>query len=169
MASRAQYAGVRQSLATVGSLVGSGVASAVFLASGQSYVATFAAAAVPPLLALAWLCFTFRAELFGDAAGKQSLAGTVDASSGSSGSDTDEAQMSWAQKGRALVAAFPPAYWQAIAVVAVLYFGRFDFTFVTLRAQTVRAPDASHFCARPKPCTCGGTAQFRPLTAMQRT
>lgn len=119
--------------------MGSGVASAIFLASGQSYVATFAAAAVPPVLALAWLCFTFRAELFGEQPGKQTLVATMDASRDGGGAAAGEEEMSWAQKGRALVAAFQPAYWQAIAVVAVLYFGRFDFTFVTLRAQTVRS------------------------------
>ena len=35
--------------------------------------------------------------------------------------------------------AFRPAYWQALLVVSVLYFGRFDFAWVTLRAQTVRS------------------------------
>ena len=43
------------------------------------------------------------------------------------------------QKARILATAFKPAYWQALLVVGLLYFGRFDFTFVTLRAKTVRS------------------------------
>ena len=41
-------------------------------------------------------------------------------------------------KAKILAQAFKPAYWQALFVVGLLYFGRFDFTFVTLRAKVVR-------------------------------
>lgn len=33
--------------------------------------------------------------------------------------------------------ALKPVYWQALAVVVVLYFARFDWSFVVLRAKTV--------------------------------
>jgi hypothetical protein len=126
----------------VGSLIGSGVASAVFVLSGQSFVTTFAAAAVPPVLALAWLVITFRSDL----RSKPSEAETPTLAKASQqkqvSSDThesiDEKTLSWLQKGQLLVKAFKPAYWQAIAVVSILYFGRFDFAWVTLRAQAVR-------------------------------
>ena len=35
--------------------------------------------------------------------------------------------------------ALKPVYWQALAVVVVLYFARFDWSFVVLRAKQVRA------------------------------
>ncbi len=35
------------------------------------------------------------------------------------------------------VGAFKPAYWQALLVVAVLYFARFDASFLSLRAKQV--------------------------------
>jgi hypothetical protein len=38
---------------------------------------------------------------------------------------------------QALVGAFKPAYWQALMVVMVLYFARFDASFVSLRAKQV--------------------------------
>ncbi|GFR51626.1 hypothetical protein Agub_g14053, partial [Astrephomene gubernaculifera] len=57
--------GLRQSLATAGMLIGSTVASLTFAATGNNYVLTFAVAALPPALALAWLCANFRDELFG--------------------------------------------------------------------------------------------------------
>ena len=148
-------AGVRQSLATVGSLVGSGIASAVFILSGQSYVTTFAAAAVPPVLALSWLWYTFRNDLkrappaeskspsLTDQTARTRAAASTKAADGSAadaGASTSGADvsLSWLQKGKLLVKAFKPAYWQAILVVSVLYFGRFDFAWVTLRAQAVR-------------------------------
>ena len=151
----AVHAGVRQSLATVGSLVGSGIASAVFILSGQSYVTTFAAAAVPPVLALAWLWYTFRNDLkrappaeaespsLADQTASIRAATSSKAADGSSADASTsgaDGSLSWLQKGKLLVKAFKPAYWQAILVVSVLYFGRFDFAWVTLRAQAVRHP-----------------------------
>lgn len=49
-----------------------------------------------------------------------------------------EDESSFTDKIGTLVTAFSPAYWQALTVVSVLYFGRFDFTWVTLRAKAVR-------------------------------
>ena len=57
-----------------------------------------------------------------------------------------EVQLSLVQKGRALVGALQPAYWQALIVVSLLYFARFDASFITLRARTVRP---SHFPLDP--------------------
>ena len=42
------------------------------------------------------------------------------------------------QKIRAFMGALQPAYWQALSVVCLLYFARFDASFITLRARTVR-------------------------------
>lgn len=143
---------MRQSFVTIGSLAGSAVASLIFFLSGQSYVATFAAASVPPCLALVWLAVAFRKEL-GPAlnatadtgpsrgGGSERGAAMVDSTPGTVaeaelGQDTP--QLSWLQKIRTVISAFSPAYWQALLVVSVLYFGRFDFTWVTLRAKAVR-------------------------------
>jgi hypothetical protein len=46
-------------------------------------------------------------------------------------------QYSLWDKLRALVAAFKPAYWQALAVAAAVYFTRFDAAFLGLRAKQV--------------------------------
>lgn len=48
-------AGLRQSLATAGALLGSSVSGLVFIATGQSYEATFVAATIPPAIAVVWL------------------------------------------------------------------------------------------------------------------
>jgi hypothetical protein len=139
------HAGVRQSLSTVGSLVGSAVASAVFIASGHSYVVTFAAAAVPPVLALTWLAYTFRDEFGSTPATDDARAVPTDAAGADKAALGDvgkavegEKEVGLLEKAGLLVGAFKPAYWQAILVVSVLYFGRFDFAWVTLRAQAVR-------------------------------
>ncbi|WIA41298.1 hypothetical protein OEZ86_004901 [Tetradesmus obliquus] len=156
--------GLRQSLATAGALLGSSVAGLVFIATGQSYEATFVAAVIPPAVAAAWLMTQFRDELScrlhqgrtstdssaGTPAGKAgSTAASTAASSSSSAAaaaagDTPSPapQYSLPQKLRALVAAFKPAYWQALAVAAVVYFTRFDAAFVGLRAKQVMP--ASH-------------------------
>jgi hypothetical protein len=46
-------------------------------------------------------------------------------------------EYSFLEKLRALVAAFKPAYWQALAVAAAVYFTRFDAAFLGLRAKQV--------------------------------
>ncbi|KAG1657019.1 hypothetical protein FOA52_012045 [Chlamydomonas sp. UWO 241] len=45
-------------------------------------------------------------------------------------------------KARALVGAFKPVYWQALAVVAILYLARFDPSFIMLRAKSVVSTSA---------------------------
>lgn len=39
-----------------------------------------------------------------------------------------------------LLKSFQPAYWQALAVIIVLYFARFDASFLLLRAKQVYTP-----------------------------
>ena len=40
---------------------------------------------------------------------------------------------------KAFVGALKPTYWQALIVVCVIYFTRFDWSFVVLRAKQVCA------------------------------
>lgn len=132
---------MRQSFVTIGSLAGSAVASAVFFLSGASYITTFAVAIIPPCLALAWLTFAFRGEDSPESqsAKEASKASSAAAKQPAEASTSDkEPESSFTDKIGTLVTAFSPAYWQALAVVSVLYFGRFDFTWVTLRAKAVR-------------------------------
>lgn len=53
--------------------------------------------------------------------------------------DADEIQLTFLEKAKALRGALQPAYWQALIVVSLLYFARFDASFITLRARTVSA------------------------------
>ena len=50
-----------------------------------------------------------------------------------------EAAVSLRDRVRGLLEALQPAYWQALLVVSLLYFARFDASFITLRAKTVRS------------------------------
>ncbi len=52
----------------------------------------------------------------------------------------DSVKLSLVGKAKALLRAFQPAYWQALIVVSILYFARFDAGFVTLRAKSVSKP-----------------------------
>lgn len=145
--------GLRQSLATAGALIGSTVSTLVFLGTGHNYIATFTAASIPPLLALLWLVAQFKDDLLGKgeeaaAAAKRKAekaakkAAAAAAGGGAESSSDEEKPLSLLQKARALVGAFKPAYWQALIVVAALYFARFDASFVSLRAKQVMARSA---------------------------
>jgi hypothetical protein len=59
------------------------------------------------------------------------------ASAGADPAQQQQQQYSIWDKLRALVAAFKPAYWQALAVAAAVYFTRFDAAFLGLRAKQV--------------------------------
>ena len=59
-----------------------------------------------------------------------------------------EVKLTLPQKAKALAGALPPAYWQALVVVGLLYFARFDASFITLRAKTVSLP-ACHSSSLP--------------------
>lgn len=119
--------GLRQALGTLGALVGSAVAAAAFSLSGQNYVATFALASIP---AAAALLITVTA--FGPMARESAAAKAAAPKKGD-----DLAGMSLRQKASALASAMTPAYWQALVVVSLLYFARFDASFITLRAKTI--------------------------------
>ena len=121
---------LRQSMATFGALVGAAAAAAAYKLSGQNYVATFAIAALPAILALSLVVYAFG----GSPADASEKAGSrKEASEG----DEDQVQLTFFEKAKAVLTAFQPAYWQALIVVAVLYFARFDASFVTLRAKSV--------------------------------
>ena len=63
-------------------------------------------------------------------AGKEAL--KVESPSTSAGAAADEVKLTLPQKAKALAGALPPAYWQALTVVGLLYFARFDASFITL-------------------------------------
>ena len=120
--------GLRQALGTLGALVGSAVAAAAFSLSGQNYVATFALASIPAAAAL-----LITVSAFGPMARESAAAKAAAPKKG----DDDLAGMTLAQKASALASAMTPAYWQALAVVSLLYFARFDASFITLRAKAI--------------------------------
>lgn len=140
---------MRQSFVTIGSLAGSAVASAVFFLSGASYITTFAVATIPPCLALAWLTFAFRGELATEA---KAEAAKAESPTKEAADIEKEVESSFTDKLKTLVTAFSPAYWQALTVVSVLYFGRFDFTWVTLRAKAVCFFNISAFSLHVSAC-----------------
>jgi MFS family permease len=127
---------LRQSMATFGALLGAAAAAAAYQISGKNYVTTFALAAVPAMLALSLVVLAFG--------GAQKASDTM-APSQKDGEKNDskkegneeEVELTFFQKVKALMTALQPAYWQALAVVAILYFARFDASFVTLRAKTI--------------------------------
>ena len=59
---------------------------------------------------------------------------------------------------RHLLNALQPAYWQALIVVSLLYFARFDASFITLRAKTVSN-------ARQSGCGCPRWLLFMLLSS----
>jgi hypothetical protein len=135
-------------MATFGALAGSGIAALAYKLSGQNYVMTFALSAVPATIALVLVVFAFGGmNETGSATPK-----AAKANAGASAADAagEEVQLSLFGKAKALMGAFQPAYWQALIVVSVLYFARFDASFVTLRAKMVSllVAAASWWCCR---------------------
>ena len=128
---------LRQSMATFGALLGAGAASAAYQLSGKNYVTTFAMAGVPAIMALALVTFAF-----GKGSSKDSKNVSLDKAKDDRKETSDQSSIASTdvgilEKAKALVTAFQPAYWQALAVVGILYFARFDASFVTLRAKMV--------------------------------
>lgn len=124
---------LRQSMATFGALFGAAVAATAYKLSGQNYVVTFAMAAVPAMVALSLVVFAFstspsHTKEEGDSDRQEKEVG---------GATEDDVQLTFVQKAKAVLGAFQPAYWQALVIVGILYFARFDASFVTLRAKTV--------------------------------
>ena len=66
------------------------------------------------------------------------IAEVMHAEAKAAAADADEIQLTFVEKAKALRGALQPAYWQALIVVSLLYFARFDASFITLRARTVR-------------------------------
>lgn len=134
---------LRQSMATFGALVGAAAAATAYQLSGKNYVATFAMAALPATMALLLVVTAFGTKKnISDSSDAASPVSSTTTSSGSSSpSPSAESgsgpQLTLIEKAKALLSAFQPAYWQALVVVAILYFARFDASFVTLRAKTV--------------------------------
>ncbi|KAK9917953.1 hypothetical protein WJX75_000018 [Coccomyxa subellipsoidea] len=125
--------GLRQAMATAGALVGASVAGLAYKLSGQNYTITFALATIPATLALLLTISAFGDSAKAAGAAKKAAREAKAAASGG----VAEVQLSLVEKGRALVGALQPAYWQALIVVSLLYFARFDASFITLRARTV--------------------------------
>ena len=117
---------VRLASATAGGLIGAAAASVGFRLAGQQFSAVAALSAVPAALALALTGWFFGHMA---AAGQARREGPVAPPAGGP-----------VGRARAALAALPPAYWQALAVVAVLYLARFDFAFGVLRARQVLDP-----------------------------
>lgn len=126
---------LRQSMATFGALLGAAAAAAAYQISGKNYVMTFALAAVPATLALALVVLAFGGvqKVSSDTMTPLQKGGDEKKND----SKEEEVNLTFFQKAKALMTALQPAYWQALAVVAILYFARFDASFVTLRAKTI--------------------------------
>eukprot|EP00890_Picochlorum_soloecismus_P006851 jgi/Picsp_1/991/NSC_04475-R1_major facilitator superfamily mfs_1 len=123
---------LRQSMATFGALMGAAAAAAAYKISGQNYVATFGIAALPAAVALTLVIYAFGPDA-DQAKSKMDQKKQDEETEGTE----ETVELTLYQKAKAVLTAFQPAYWQALAVVAVLYFARFDASFVTLRAKTV--------------------------------
>eukprot|EP00884_Botryococcus_braunii_P019483 jgi/Botrbrau1/6218/Bobra.0109s0013.1 len=122
--------GLRQSLATAGALVGSAIAGLAFRLSGQDYILTFALATIPAALALLITVSAFAPMADSQSAAKKKAKEL--AADGPAGSPP-----TLKEKLSALAKALSPAYWQALVVVSLLYFARFDASFITLRARMI--------------------------------
>eukprot|EP00891_Asterochloris_glomerata_P008342 jgi/Astpho2/8342/fgenesh1_pg.00122_%23_79_t len=126
---------LRQSMATFGALLGSAIAGLAFRLSGSNYILTFALSAIPASAALLLVTTAFgKGATAADAANKKKRKDAADKAA----ADGIE-ELSLGQKAKAFLKALQPAYWQALAVVSLLYFARFDASFITLRARTVMA------------------------------
>ena len=62
-------------------------------------------------------------------------------------------KLSFVQRAKTLAGALGPAYWEALAVVCLLYFARFDASFITLRAKTVYIPTAGNLTIAWSSCS----------------
>ena len=134
--------GLRQSLATLGALGGALAAGAALRLTRRNYPLTFALSTVPAALALALLVAAFgsssgsRAGQHVGGAGPASVAGPAGCAEAGGGGDK-AAALGPLGRARTLLGALRPAYWQALATVALLYMARFDAGFAVLRAKEV--------------------------------
>eukprot|EP01024_Parvocaulis_polyphysoides_P018035 TRINITY_DN1795_c1_g1_i2.p1 TRINITY_DN1795_c1_g1~~TRINITY_DN1795_c1_g1_i2.p1 ORF type:complete len:530 (-),score=60.01 TRINITY_DN1795_c1_g1_i2:501-2090(-) len=127
---------LRQGLATAGALIGSIAASTFFIMSGKSYVLTFAAAAIPASLALLWILASFGGEKTQSEIENNTQQQQQDKQKQQQ-QQSEIKKVPFVKKVKALLSSFQPVYWQALAVVCILFIARFDFSFVSLRAKLV--------------------------------
>lgn len=126
LASKAAY----QNLAVA---LGGVVASATFVASGQSYEACFAAAVVPAAAA-AFIAGRLPEEERADARGAGDAGNVTAAPSATpAGAHPSPGCFVRLAKWFDTLRAFPPAYWQGVVCFAVLFFARFEGSFVNIR------------------------------------
>ncbi|KAK9866106.1 hypothetical protein WJX84_003968 [Apatococcus fuscideae] len=124
---------LRQALATFGALVGSAIAGIAFNLSGRNYILTFALSTVPAVIALLITTAAFGKNSDAAAEAKEKSKAKAEAVSEAGEGE----KLSFVQRAKTLAGALGPAYWEALAVVCLLYFARFDASFITLRAKTV--------------------------------
>jgi MFS family permease len=113
-------------------MVGASIAAATFRLSGSNYIATFALSAIPAAVALVVVTVAFADEAKTVGAAKKAKRAADKAAR-----SPDDLQLTLPQKAKAFAGVLKPAYWQALIVVCVLYFARFDWSFVILRAKQV--------------------------------
>ncbi len=107
--------GFRQSIATLGMMLGSTIASFVFVITGKDYIKTFIASIIPPLIAFMWMFIKFGEDESTSEFNK--LGNNVPISD--------------------ILHSLKPNYWYALIMISTLYFARFDSSFITLRAKNV--------------------------------
>ncbi|KAK9807690.1 hypothetical protein WJX72_006202 [[Myrmecia] bisecta] len=129
--------GLRQAMGTGGALVGSAIAGLAYNLSGRNYILTFALAGVPAIFALLLVTTAFGEQAKDMAAAKKTAKDAKARADAEAG--VEDVKLSLPEKAKAFIGALQPAYWQALAVVSLLYFARFDASFVTLRAKGVMA------------------------------
>jgi sugar phosphate permease len=124
---------LRQAMGTAGALLGSGIAGLAYTLSGRNYIATFALSAVPALAAFILVATAFGSKAKEqDAANKQKRKDAAD-----KGQAEGTKSLNLGEKIKIFIKCLQPAYWQALVVVCLLYFARFDASFITLRARMV--------------------------------
>ncbi len=107
--------GFRQSIATLGMMLGSTIASVVFISTGRDYVKTFIASIIPPLIAFIWLFVKFNDD----------------------DNKTINSEKNHSVNFFEIIHSFKPGYWYCLLIISTLYFARFDSSFITLRAKNV--------------------------------
>lgn len=139
-------------------------ARTLFLPAGHNYMLTFALALLPAGLALLLVLSAFGAgghvplpvapacgaedvaagPADGEGQQQPAAAGQQQQQQGSRRTGA-VAALPLLGKARLLLVALPAAYWQALAVVAILYMARFDVAWLNLRAAQVHACCAAGF------------------------
>ncbi len=127
--------GFRHSLATFGALIGTGIAGLVFSLTNQNYIITFMCSMVPPLISLIWLSYAFKDDIVKNKINYQEK----------NNKNNKNNEMKLFEKVKKLVKLFKKEYWMSLFVVSILYFARFDASFVTLRAKEIMSKQTIPF------------------------